>query len=203
MKLTAHQLKFIDNYLKYSGIEFMDIRYEMADHIASALEERDGDFYDEFKDYMRIHKAELLQSNRKFLRLATEKAYNRLFANAVKPWAIALVISLFLLLFLFKQYIPLENLSEDIQLAATVLFIAVIGSVFHKRLFRGNRFSVTAKLTSSFALLLYVCLVVIRVDKLLAGTILLPVYYTLMIFMMIVLMITNYQQERLYKLKYN
>lgn len=63
--LTTQNLKFIDNYLKKSEIIFEDIRMEMTDHIASAIEEKmkvdNIDFYDAFKSYMISNKKELLK----------------------------------------------------------------------------------------------------------------------------------------------
>ena len=34
MKLTAENIKFIDNYLKNSEVIYYDIRMEMLDHVA-------------------------------------------------------------------------------------------------------------------------------------------------------------------------
>ena len=38
MKLTRDQIHFIDTYLKNSEIEFIDVRMEMVDHVASEVE---------------------------------------------------------------------------------------------------------------------------------------------------------------------
>jgi hypothetical protein len=63
--LTTQNLKFIDNYLKKSEIIYDDIRMELTDHIASAVEEKmkleSIDFYDAFKIYMISNKKELLK----------------------------------------------------------------------------------------------------------------------------------------------
>jgi len=40
MKLTNDNIKFIDNYLKNSQVEFFDIRMEMVDHISSAINQK-------------------------------------------------------------------------------------------------------------------------------------------------------------------
>lgn len=39
-KITQEQIKFIDNYLQKSDVIFVDIRDELTDHIASAVEEK-------------------------------------------------------------------------------------------------------------------------------------------------------------------
>lgn len=64
--ITTQNLKFIDNYLKNSEIFYDDIRMELNDHIASAVEEKmlreNSDFYDAFKSYMIVNKKELLKN---------------------------------------------------------------------------------------------------------------------------------------------
>ncbi len=65
--LTPEQIKFIDTYLKKSGVEFLDVRVEMIDHVASAIEEnleedRARNFYEVFKTYMIKNKKSLLKS---------------------------------------------------------------------------------------------------------------------------------------------
>ena len=39
MNLSKEELQFIDNYLENSGVIYMDVRLELTDHIASAIEE--------------------------------------------------------------------------------------------------------------------------------------------------------------------
>ena len=55
--LTQQDIKFIDTYLANSDINYEDVRIEMIDHVASAIEDKmnsgdDRDFYYIFKDYM-------------------------------------------------------------------------------------------------------------------------------------------------------
>lgn len=38
IKLSSENIQFIDTYLKNSDIDFIDIRVEMVDHIASDIE---------------------------------------------------------------------------------------------------------------------------------------------------------------------
>jgi hypothetical protein len=66
MKLTAENIQFIDNYLKNSEVIYYDIRMEMLDHVATAVEQKmeaeNLDFYDAFKSYMLVHKKEVLKN---------------------------------------------------------------------------------------------------------------------------------------------
>lgn len=68
MKLTNQELQFIDSYLKESGVKHFDIRMELIDHIASAVEEKmqkeNIDFYLAFKNYMVWNKRELIKRSK-------------------------------------------------------------------------------------------------------------------------------------------
>ncbi len=66
-KLSRKNIEFIDRYLKNSGVEFLDIRIEMTDHVASAIEKDlsenvNADFYSAFKKYMVRNKKNLLKN---------------------------------------------------------------------------------------------------------------------------------------------
>ncbi len=67
MKLTKENIQFIDNYLKNSDVIYYDIRMEMLDHVATAVEQKmeaeNLDFYEAFKSYMVVNKKEILKGN--------------------------------------------------------------------------------------------------------------------------------------------
>lgn len=70
-KLTSKEIRFIDTYLKKSGINFLDVRIEMTDHVASAVEddlEKDPEkgFYRVFKSYMVKNKKSLIKNSNGF-----------------------------------------------------------------------------------------------------------------------------------------
>ena len=44
MELTKEQIQRIDSFLERLGCEYIDIRYEMVDHIASDIENKVDDF---------------------------------------------------------------------------------------------------------------------------------------------------------------
>lgn len=68
MKLNTQKLQYINNYLKESGVKHFDIRLELTDHIASAVEEKmqkeNIDFYEAFKNYMVWNKRELIKRSK-------------------------------------------------------------------------------------------------------------------------------------------
>ncbi|MGB7842050.1 MAG: hypothetical protein WBL21_04625 [Salinimicrobium sp.] len=66
-QLSIEEISFIDNYLKNSGVEYLDVRIEMTDHVASAIEKElepgsGKSFYHVFKWYMVKNKKSLLKS---------------------------------------------------------------------------------------------------------------------------------------------
>jgi len=68
MKLLKENIQSIDNYLKHQGFEYFDIRLEMVDHVANAVEEKMEveklNFYDAFKSYMISHKKEIMKRSK-------------------------------------------------------------------------------------------------------------------------------------------
>ena len=68
MKLSKHEIQFIDNYLQKHDVIFVDIKAEMIDHIATAVEDKmanEGiDFYDAFKSYMITNRKAILKNNK-------------------------------------------------------------------------------------------------------------------------------------------
>lgn len=89
-KLTPKEIRFIENYLKNSGVNYFDVRLEITDHVASELEERlsqknSPGFYGEFKEYMRLHKKLLLKSLRRYQWQADKKVLRQVFRNTYRP----------------------------------------------------------------------------------------------------------------------
>ncbi len=84
-KLTAEQIESIDNLLCMKGVNFIDIRYEMTDHIASALEEKEGDFRTNLKEYFITHNLQLLAQNKKAKRTAIIRAVKHYFKTMATP----------------------------------------------------------------------------------------------------------------------
>jgi hypothetical protein len=86
MKLTTENIQFIDNYLKNSEVIYYDIRMEMLDHVATAVEQKMAaenlDFYDAFKSYMVVNKKGLMQQNEK------TKRFNFGFSQSKRFYAI-------------------------------------------------------------------------------------------------------------------
>jgi len=110
MKLTPEQLQFIDNYLTNSGVFYLDIRMEMMDHVASAVERKmqaeNLDFYDAFKDFMVQNKKELMKNNREGFGYQDTKTFKEGFRFLMKPWSL---VSLPIILFMFYFWVDEIN----------------------------------------------------------------------------------------------
>ncbi len=139
MALSKGDIIFIDRYLLNSGVEFLDIRMEMIDHIASAIEThiKNGDkrsFYDIFKAYMLTHKQDLLQSNKKFLGVAMRRVGRRVWSQikSVKTIAIlSLILGTVLLsstLLNATHFYNLLKYSAVLILSITVLCYFIVNS---------------------------------------------------------------------------
>jgi hypothetical protein len=100
MKLGKEEIQFIDTYLSNSDVRYVDIRMEMIDHIATGVEhlmETDSSaFKDTFKNYMLIHKKEILRNN-KTRWSSSGEIIKRFLLFLVRPPLLVLGILLFLL----------------------------------------------------------------------------------------------------------
>lgn len=123
MKLTADNIKFIDSYLVNSGVKYIDIRMEMVDHIATALEQTEGMFYDNFRKYMAEHKMQLLKANRNFAYAALKSALRQMGLQMLGPWfLIPLALMLIVLYFSKLTIIDSLNIAEGVYSTAVVAF---------------------------------------------------------------------------------
>lgn len=111
--LSPQDIKFIDTYLSNSDINYEDVRIEMIDHVASAIEHQmnngdNRDFYDIFKDYMVENKRLLEKSGRKVFNGRIFKSVCFKFLKNLYSWQVLLGGTL-LSLVLFYVYRNLEN----------------------------------------------------------------------------------------------
>ena len=128
MKLTKDQIQFIDTYLINTNILYIDIRYEMMDHIATAVEEKmeaeNLDFHDAFKNYMVANKSELMNNN-KSSKFFSWNEVIRFLKYLINP--IMLLIAA--LLFISSQYFDIKSyFSETFTFSnlVSVIFIFIM-----------------------------------------------------------------------------
>jgi hypothetical protein len=159
MKLAKEDIVFIDTYLKNSGVFYVDIRQEMIDHIATAVEEKMEEeniiFYDAFKAFMAANKKDVLKNN---------KISGTISWNVVLQFLLFLVkpLQLFLgfLMFLFFTNIDINlYFSKDFSIKS--MFIVLILSlalfqILYFHIYFKKRFYVIEKTGSLFVIIYYI-----------------------------------------------
>jgi len=83
MKITEVEIAKINAALIKAGINYADIRMELTDHIAAALEQEDGhgDFNHRLKGYMLNHKKDIRKMNFAAMRVAGAGSLKAFAAN--------------------------------------------------------------------------------------------------------------------------
>lgn len=138
-ELTVKDIAFIDLWLESIGVEYIDIRYEMTDHIASEMENRKGDFYDNLRDYMALNKNRQMEQNKYFSGLAAKKAMGMLLKTFIRPvvFLVFVVLLLIVNVLLAKYSNSVENVLLYTNLTLIVVFSAYIKIYKQKFKFSG------------------------------------------------------------------
>ena len=118
-QLTQEEIQFIDTYLKNSGVEYIDTRAEVVDHVASEIENRfiennTSDFYEEFKMYMIQHKKTLLKNIHKYRWSLDKRILKKVLKNLFHQKVLA-ISGLFLVIgFTLMNTLSLEKVDEEL-----------------------------------------------------------------------------------------
>jgi hypothetical protein len=130
MKLTKDDIVFIDTYLESNEVIYSDIRQEMLDHIASAVEEKmqleQEDFYNAFKLYMLVNKKAILKNNKKRWSFSWE-AIRLFILFLVKPYMLLFGVLLFVF---FKNVEVNRYFSEDFTVRHLFFVLVVTVAIF-------------------------------------------------------------------------
>jgi hypothetical protein len=138
MRLTTEEIQFIDNYLQKAEVVFIDTRAEMTDHIATAIEtdmEGQGlDFYTAFKNYMVLHKKDLLANSNVFSLLALKSALIY-FKKTFTPLAVGftIVTALAVHYFFFSYNLNERELIELLNASLLIVVTAQMSITLKKR----------------------------------------------------------------------
>ncbi len=161
-KLTKENIQFIENYLENSDIFYADIRMEMTDHVASAIEDKmnhgdSRDFYYIFKDYMVENKARLLNDNRKFLKSADKKVTRLLLKNTFTIQAFIVFLAIIFIFVLVFNWLGIETFSDKV-FYIPILTIVPLGIIYSIGIyaFKLNRFSVIERLFFPYIILMQI-----------------------------------------------
>ena len=114
-KLDKAQIRFIDNYLDNSGVTYLDVRMEMVDHVATAIESEMKDnetanFYTIFRNYMVQNKKALLESHKQFSKQAIHKLHHQLMTLffSLKSLVVVTIITTLI-------YLGLHDVNADVS----------------------------------------------------------------------------------------
>lgn len=158
MKLSAENIQFIDNYLKNSEVIYYDIRMEMLDHVATAVEQKmeteNLDFYDAFKNYMVLNKKEILKGNKFWSTYSKDTILNflKFLAN---PILILIGISIY---FIFQNIEITKYFSNSFtinNLFFISILVVALYQILYFYIYLKERFYVIEKVGGVLALLNY------------------------------------------------
>lgn len=128
MKLSKEQIEFIDKFLQRNDVQYIDVREEMIDHIASAVEEKmildNANFHDTFVSYVNFNKKELFKMNKSiwWFSLSEIKSYLHSF---LKPISLFVNFFLLVLFFLFRKNENMVILKENLPFYFIVSFLII------------------------------------------------------------------------------
>lgn len=158
MKLTAENIQFIDNYLKNSEVIYYDIRMEMLDHVATAVEQKmeaeNLGFYDAFKSYMVVNKKEIMKGNKLWSGYSKETTLNFL-KFLMQPIMILIGVSFYF----FYENIQITNYFSESFTIRNLFFVFMIILAFFQliyfHLILKQRFFVLEKFGGLLAIIYY------------------------------------------------
>lgn len=200
--LIPQQLQFIDHYLENSGVEYVDIRMEMTDHVATALEKQDGDFYDNFRMYMLQHKQELLKNNKHFKRLATKRAFKAVGKTLIKPWFFVLPFVIVYGCLYFAKIIGTTEMAYNLEMAYMALFLILGISYFIYMQVAKRQFSVASKALSIPILIMYFLFNLLKPLRTQGSDLMTFVILSVLITIAVAIPVTFYSLNRKYRIQY-
>ena len=202
-KVTQEQIVLIDAALKKTGVACIDIRYEMTDHIATALEELPGDFDRELKSYIVSHKKELKRTNRKFILIAFKKSLNYLFIGSIKPWFFLLFASVFLTAMFLRTFLDRGVVTLLLFLSYVVLSCMTSMPNVYKALLNKDQFSVISGFGILPAPLVYIAIGLLKWQKEMESDALVMLCFAAIISFSALLLVTAKQINKQHKLRYH
>lgn len=144
-RLTIDQIQFIDTYLTEIGVAYEDIRYEMTDHVASALEEQEGDFMENFTAYMLQNKETLLRESKAFGWQAGKRAMKIFLRTLVNPYVLFAFTLILVVLNKIYSLFGIDNVQYGFSIVFTVLYFASCYPVLKGRITGKREYSVAFK----------------------------------------------------------
>ena len=148
MELTKEQIQKIDSFLQGIGVEYLDIRLEMVDHIATEIEEKVNDidaffennrFETPFIKYMLSRKSTFYKNYKRQIKKSywanTKKVSLDILKEAIKPVNLILISFLFTTIF-FLEKLEIKLITRILSLVFFVsyMYISILFKNFKKKL---------------------------------------------------------------------
>lgn len=198
-KLTPKQIKFVDDFLYNAGVYYIDMRCEMTDHVATAIENMDGDFAQNFFAYMAVNKRELLAGNKKFKAGAMSRAVGMFWENYKNPWFITGIALITVASVLLGGRFGYDYVYGYFMIGHLVIYAAFYVAWVYFWMVKRNRYSVVDRLllVGWFVPMLF------RLENSIENDILRIVFVSLYSSIIIGLLVTIISVHKKYKLYYN
>lgn len=202
-RLTNEQIEKIHAALKKTGVLYVDILHEMTDHIASELEDTDGDFDRNLRLYMGRHKKELRRLNRKRIFVSWGESYKGLFKNAFSLKFIAF----FGLLFIALTGLTRVMDRDDFVTLMLFVFIFANGAISFPQVYRmlkkKDQYSVGEGIAVLNIFVFFPGLFMIRYIREIPSDIYVTLYFTVLIGVCAVMAVTIRRFKLGYIVRYN
>ncbi|MFY7810404.1 MAG: hypothetical protein ACOVQ2_01615 [Flavobacterium sp.] len=138
--LTTEDITFIENYLTNNRVTFTDIKAEMIDHIAIAVEEKmqteSLDFYDAFKEYMIKNKKEIMKMNKETSLDFNFSAFKSFGKFLIKPVSVILFLLINIFYFNFFSNFISKSFFNFLFIFSVISLIIIMYFNYWKRKIR-------------------------------------------------------------------
>lgn len=166
MKLTKEQIQFIDEFLQRNDVVYVDIRAEMTDHIATAVEERmqeEGlNFYEVFREYVIINKKELFRMNKGVWWFSFQEI-KKYFRFLAKPSILIANLYLIVLFIIFRKSDFYLSFKENLPFYFLMAFLFISGvNIIYFWIVRRERYFFIERNSIVLMLLYWTNLLVLR-----------------------------------------
>ncbi len=202
-KLTAEQIESIRDALKKAGFLYVDILHEITDHIASELEGVEGDFEVKLTDYISRHKKELHSFNRKYIFQSWGQSYRALLINLLSFRFAAVFVLLYLALAGLGMLIEREAFVTLMLFVFMAVNMMVSFPGVYNLLKKKDQYSAGEGLSTLNVFVFFPGLFMIKYIRDIRSDNSVVLYFTVLLSISHILIITMSRLKAHYKLRYN
>ena len=204
-KLTEKQIVHIDVALKDIGVAYRDIRQEMTDHVATSIEEMEGDnFYANFRHYMQLHKRELKATYYRFVRRSKVDALKLLLRKMLTLQTALIIAFAFTAIRLLENHYDINKSAFIIKgINAAILAVPMLYYFLTSSLFRSKRFSGLDKFLNAFTGLTFLFILPLKNEGIWSNQIVFEFYNAIGSGFAVAFLSSFFEINKKYKLQYH